>query len=97
MQPTLYHMGDTDIFGDMALVNELYQPKIGIVPIGDRFTMGAKTAALACRRYFDFDTIIPCHFGTFGILDQNADAFLRKMGDDASKVAAMTQGGSIDV
>lgn len=96
-QPTLYHMGDTDIFGDMMLVNELYQPKIGIVPIGDRFTMGAKTAALACRRYFDFDTIIPCHFGTFGIIDQNANAFLAKMGDDARKVAVITQGGSIDV
>ncbi|TSE09313.1 metal-dependent hydrolase, partial [Mesorhizobium intechi] len=36
--PTLYHMGDTDIFSDMALINELHDPKIGIVPIGDRFT-----------------------------------------------------------
>ena len=29
---TLYHMGDTDIFGDMALIQELHQPDIGIVP-----------------------------------------------------------------
>ena len=41
-EPTVYHMGDTDIFGDMALINEIYQPKIGMVPIGDQFTMGAK-------------------------------------------------------
>jgi L-ascorbate metabolism protein UlaG (beta-lactamase superfamily) len=37
---TLYHMGDTDIFGDMALIEELHKPDIGIVPIGDRLTMG---------------------------------------------------------
>ena len=38
-------MGDTAIFGDMALINELYQPKIGIVPIGGRFTMSPRIAA----------------------------------------------------
>ena len=63
-------MGDTDIFGDMALINELHDPKIGIVPIGDRFTMGGAVAALACRRFFNFETVIPCHFGTFPMLDQ---------------------------
>ncbi|MEW5424981.1 metal-dependent hydrolase [Amorphus sp. 3PC139-8] len=79
-QPTLYHMGDTDIFSDMALINELYQPEIGIVPIGDRFTMGARTAALACTRFFSFKKVIPCHYKTFPIIDQSADAFLDAMG-----------------
>ncbi|WP_018698970.1 metal-dependent hydrolase [Amorphus coralli] len=85
-QPTLYHMGDTDIFSDMALINELYQPEIGIVPIGDRFTMGARTAALACTRFFSFKTIIPCHYKTFPIIDQSADAFLQEMGSGAKVV-----------
>jgi L-ascorbate metabolism protein UlaG (beta-lactamase superfamily) len=75
----LYHMGDTDIFSDMGLINEIYQPKIGIVPIGDRFTMGASLAAMACRNYFAFDTIIPCHYATFPIIDPSADAFLAEM------------------
>ena len=44
--PSLYHMGDTDIFSDMALIAELHRPQIGLVPVGDRFTMGAKAAAL---------------------------------------------------
>ena len=79
-QPTLYHMGDTAIFSDMELINELHKPEIGIVPIGDRFAMGARTAALACNRYFSFRTIIPCHYRTFPILDQSADAFLDEMG-----------------
>ncbi len=77
--PTLYHMGDTEIFGDMALINELYAPEVGIVPIGDRFTMGARTAAHACRKFFKFKTVLPCHYGTFPMLDQTADAFVAEM------------------
>lgn len=78
---TLYHMGDTDVFPGMALIAELWQPEIGIVPIGDRFTMGARTAAYACRTFFKFKTVIPCHYGTFpGMLDADADAFVEAMG-----------------
>ncbi|MBZ9854704.1 metal-dependent hydrolase [Mesorhizobium sp. CA13] len=76
---TLYHMGDTDIFSDMALVNELHEPKIGLVPVGDRFTMGGAVAALACRRYFKFDVAVPCHYATFGLLDQTPDKFVAGM------------------
>ncbi|PZN13395.1 MAG: metal-dependent hydrolase [Proteobacteria bacterium] len=76
---TLYHMGDTDVFSDMEHINELYKPTIGIVPIGDRFTMGAKSAAYACKKFFNFSTIIPCHYGTFPLLDQTADAFVAEM------------------
>lgn len=85
-EPVLYHMGDTDIFLDMELINELYAPNVGIVPIGDRFTMGAKTAALACRRFFDFDTIIPCHFGTFPIIDQDSTKFKEALGNQAGRM-----------
>jgi len=77
---TVYHMGDTDIFSDMALINEMHQPKIGIVPIGDRFTMGAKSAALACKKFFDFEMLVPCHYGTFPIIDQTPDEFVAEMG-----------------
>ncbi|NRA87004.1 MAG: metal-dependent hydrolase [Rhizobiales bacterium] len=83
---TIYHMGDTDIFGDMALINRLYHPDIGIVPIGDRFTMSSQTAALACKTYFDFEVAIPCHYGTFDILEPNADAFLDAMKESSTRV-----------
>jgi L-ascorbate metabolism protein UlaG (beta-lactamase superfamily) len=59
----------------MALINELHEPKIGIVPIGDRFTMGGAVAALACRRFFNFETVVPCHFGTFPMIDPTAEKF----------------------
>jgi L-ascorbate metabolism protein UlaG (beta-lactamase superfamily) len=80
---TVYHMGDTAIFSDMGLINEIYRPAIGLVPIGDRFTMGAKTAALACKRFFQFETIVPCHYRTFPMLDQTADKFVAEMGSNA--------------
>lgn len=96
-EKTLYHMGDTDIFGDMALIQELYAPQIGIVPIGDRFTMGARSAALACRRFFSFETVIPCHFGTFPIIDQTADGFLSEMGDAAGSVSIFEIGTPVQL
>ena len=83
---TLYHMGDTDIFSDMALINELHEPKIGLVPIGDRFTMGGAVAALACQRFFQFETVIPCHYGSFPIIDQTPDKFVEGMKGTATKV-----------
>ncbi|WP_305987030.1 metal-dependent hydrolase [Roseibium sp. MMSF_3544] len=93
----VYHMGDTDIFSDMALINEIYRPKVGIVPIGDRFTMGGRVAAMACDRFFDFDAIIPCHFGTFPIIDQTPDAFTTALGAGADKVRSMAPGSSTEI
>lgn len=95
--PTVYHMGDTDIFGDMALVEECHHPRIGLVPIGDRFTMGGRTAALACRRYFQFETIVPCHYGTFPLIDRTADAFVAAMGDDMRRVVVPAIGKALDL
>ena len=77
---TLYHMGDTDMFSGMELIAEYHKPDIGIVPIGDRFTMGARSAAFACKRFFQFEMILPCHYGTFpGMLDPDADKFIAEM------------------
>jgi len=76
---TVYHMGDTEIFGDMALIQEIYEPDVGLVPIGDRFTMGAKQAALACKKYFRFRTVIPMHYGTFPVIDKDASKFIAEM------------------
>jgi L-ascorbate metabolism protein UlaG (beta-lactamase superfamily) len=93
----LYHMGDTDIFGDMALIGELHRPDIGIVPIGDRFTMNGCTAAVACRRYFNFSVILPCHYRTFPLLAQSADSFVESMAEDGHKVKVLDFGESIEV
>ncbi|MEL7463375.1 MAG: metal-dependent hydrolase [Pseudomonadota bacterium] len=69
---TIYFMGDTDVMADMALFQELHAPTIGIVPVGGHFTMDVARAAFACRKFFSFETIIPCHYKTFPLLAQSA-------------------------
>ncbi|MBZ9936561.1 metal-dependent hydrolase [Mesorhizobium sp. BR1-1-16] len=94
-EKTLYHAGDTDIFSDMALIDEIYQPKIGILPIGDRFTMGGAVAAMAARRFFHFETVIPGHYASFPMVDATADAFLEGMKGAATKVVVPTVGETL--
>ena len=62
--PVLYHAGDTSLFSDMKLIQELYAPEVGMVPIGDHFTMGPKAAAVAAG-YLGLKSVIPIHYGTF--------------------------------
>lgn len=78
-EPIVYHLGDTDVFGDMALIQERYRPEILLVPIGDRFTMGADGAAFAIERFFKPKAVIPCHYGSFPIIAADASAFVGAM------------------
>ena len=85
-EPTVYHMGDTDIFGDMGLIAEIHQPEVAMVPIGDRFTMGPDVAALAVQRFFRVKCVIPCHYGSFPIIEPNADRFVAAMDGKGTQV-----------
>jgi L-ascorbate metabolism protein UlaG (beta-lactamase superfamily) len=89
-------MGDTDVFSDMALIAEIHAPQIGIVPVGDRFTMSGKTAALAVKRFFHFDTVIPCHYGTFDILAPDASAFVAAMEGHPAKIRVPRIGETLE-
>ena len=95
---TLYVAGDTGLSLDMQLIRDLYKPAIGILPIGDRFTMGADQAAYACRHFFDFEMVIPCHYASFkGFVADNAEGFLKAMGDLAWRVRVMAAGEAVDL
>jgi L-ascorbate metabolism protein UlaG (beta-lactamase superfamily) len=96
-EPTVYHMGDTDIFGDMALIAEIHQPKIAMVPIGDRFTMNPTTAALAVKRFFQLDAVIPCHYGSFPIIEKSADGFVAAMKGHRTRVIVPEKGKSVTI
>ncbi|MEE8152693.1 MAG: metal-dependent hydrolase [candidate division NC10 bacterium] len=61
---TFYHAGDTQVFGDMRLIADLYHPQLCFLPIGDLFTMSPKEAAYACR-LLKPRWVIPMHYGTF--------------------------------
>lgn len=64
---TIYFAGDTSLFGDMKLIGELYKPDIAFLPIGDRFTMGPDTAAMAAK-WLGVKQVVPMHWGTFPLL-----------------------------
>lgn len=71
---TIYLSGDTDIMADMDWMGDYHKPDIGILAAGGHFTMDMARAAYAARRYFNFKTVIPCHYRSFPLLAQNADA-----------------------
>ncbi len=90
-------MGDTDVFGDMGLIAEIHEPKVAMVPIGDRFTMSPRTAAFAVKRFFKLAAAIPCHYGSFPIIAPNADAFVAEMTGHATKVIVPAKGQPVGV
>ncbi|NJO54739.1 MAG: metal-dependent hydrolase [Bacteroidales bacterium] len=78
-EPVLWHMGDTDIFSDMGLLAEIHDVKICVCPIGDRFTMSPHTAALAMKKFVTPKVAIPCHYGSFPIIEPTAERFCQEM------------------
>ena len=63
----IYHAGDTNVFGDMAIIRDLYMPDVVMLPIGDHYTMSPREAAYAVN-LLKPKTVIPMHFGTFPVL-----------------------------
>jgi len=63
----IYHAGDTNVFGDMKIIGELYRPDLAMIPIGDLYTMAPREAAYALR-LLDCKKIIPMHYSTFPAL-----------------------------
>jgi L-ascorbate metabolism protein UlaG (beta-lactamase superfamily) len=64
---TVYHSGDTDVFGDMALIGERFDPEYAVMPIGGHYTMGPADAGRALAM-LNVSAVIPVHFGTFPVL-----------------------------
>lgn len=64
---TLFHAGDTTVFGDMKLIGELYKPDVACLPIGNLFTMGPREAAHAIK-LLGVKHVIPMHYATFSLL-----------------------------
>lgn len=96
-EKTLWHMGDTDIFSDMALLAEIHGVEACICPIGDRFTMGGKVAALAMTRFVRPKVAIPCHYGSFPMIDANADAFVAGLAGSEVKALVPRKGEAFTV
>jgi L-ascorbate metabolism protein UlaG (beta-lactamase superfamily) len=74
----LYYTGDTDVFGDMALIGEMYRPDVAIMPIGGHYTMGPHGAAQAARM-LGVKKVVPVHYGTFPILAGTPDELRQEL------------------
>ena len=92
---TIYHAGDTALFGDMKLIGELYKPELAMLPIGDRYTMGPREAAYATR-LLGVEHVIPMHYATFPFLTGTVEAFQRETKDIAGlEIHAMKPGDTL--
>ena len=90
---TVYHAGDTAIFSDMALINELYAPQTVMLPVGGTYTMDAKTAAIAAHKYFPTAKhLIPLHYATFPVLAPSATEFVTECASRGLTATALKPG-----
>lgn len=88
---TIYFAGDTSLFGDMKLIGELYKPDIAFLPIGDRFTMGPDTAALAAK-WLGVKQVVPMHFGTFPLLTGTPEQLKQHLAGTPIQILALEPG-----
>jgi len=71
---TVYHAGDTCLFGDMKLIGERERPDVALLPIGGHYTMD-RHDAVAAAEFIGAKTVIPIHFDTFPPIETDAAAF----------------------
>ena len=89
----IYFAGDTCVFGDMQLIGRIYEPDVAVIPIGDHYTMGPKEASVAID-LLGVRRVVPCHWGTFGLLTGTPDQLDVPAG---VTVERLEPGGSIAV
>ncbi|HAD87909.1 MAG TPA: metal-dependent hydrolase [Rhodospirillaceae bacterium] len=91
---TIYHSGDTGVFKDMELIHDLYKPDLALICIGGWFTMDPRHAAYAVNKFLKPKTVMPMHYGTFGLLKGTPDQLkthLSGMGD-TTEIVVMQPG-----
>lgn len=89
---SLYHTGDTWIFGDMALIEEIHHPRIILLNVGGGpYTQNPATAALAVQKYFHPAVIVPMHHRTFPGLATEDDVKKAFAGDSRLHLLAVGQ------
>jgi L-ascorbate metabolism protein UlaG (beta-lactamase superfamily) len=92
---SVYHAGDTCVFGDMKLIAELYKPDLACLPIGDVFTMGPRETAMAIR-LLGVKHVIPMHYATFPMLTGTPEGLRAEAKDIAGlEIHALKPGESL--
>lgn len=89
--PTIYFAGDTALFGDMKIIGEIYKPEIAFLPIGDHYTMGPDTAAIAAE-WLGVRQVVPMHWGTFPLLTGTPAKLKERLGKKQIDVLELRPG-----
>ncbi len=91
----IYHAGDTNVFGDMQIIGDIYQPDLALLPIGDHFTMGPREAAYATQ-LLNVPAILPMHYGTFPLLTGTPEEFRKLTAPQDVEIVELEVGETLD-
>jgi L-ascorbate metabolism protein UlaG (beta-lactamase superfamily) len=91
----IYHMGDTDVFGDMKLIAERYRPDLVLIPIGGNFTMDPQGAAFAIRDMLKPKFVIPMHYGANPLGKGTPEEFISALGTTSTRVLNLSPGEAV--
>ena len=91
----IYHTGDTDVFGDMALINKFFKPDLALVCIGGHYTMDPEHAAYALRELIRPKQVIPMHYGTLPVINRTPAELKTALGDASIKVLDVKPGEAV--
>lgn len=94
---TIYHMGDTGLFGDMKFIGEYYKPDLALIPIGGYFVMSPKDAAYATRTWLHPRAVIPMHYGTTPQLAGTPAEYAAALGSSKTRVLPLNPGDKISI
>ncbi len=93
----IYHSGDTNVFGDMALIHRFHAPDLALVCIGGHFTMDPKAAAYAVRELLKPRQVLPIHYGTYPLINRSPAEFEAALGDSGIEVLKRDPGDPITI
>lgn len=92
---TLYHAGDTTVFGDMKLIGDLYHPQLAMLPIGGYYTMGPRLAAHAAK-LLGCEQVLPIHYGTFPVLTGTPEQLRQELAGSPIEVRDIKAGETLE-
>jgi L-ascorbate metabolism protein UlaG (beta-lactamase superfamily) len=92
----IYHMGDTGLFGDMAMIGQQYKPDLILIPIGGHFVMNPQDAATATNMYLKPKFAVPMHYGTIPQLKGTPEEYVKALGTTSTKVQVIKPGDKLE-
>jgi L-ascorbate metabolism protein UlaG (beta-lactamase superfamily) len=91
-ETTVYHAGDTCLFGDMQLIARRSEIDVALLPIGGHYTMDRRDAVVAAE-FVGAGTVIPMHYDTFPAIETDAQAFKAEVEEKTSSAVVVLEPG----